>query len=178
MKKLIALSILSLSLGNGGYAQNCKDLKESKDAFTNKIEKKAVVTLGATMGTKWGVEFIQDDKETIMKWHIAMLGEYNTAIEAGTQLLLKLEDESILTLPTAEAAKPVTQAIGGGAGTVTVYSTFILKFVMNEEDLQKLAKALITNYKVDVSSMRIINPKEKEKQLKQIQNVCSCLLKK
>lgn len=175
MKKTLYLLTFALILGTNAIAQ-CGDVEEKKDAFTNKSTRHALIKIG-NMAIKWGVEVEASEGKTTMKWHIAMQGEFNQKVDVGTNLLLKLADGTVVKLPTAEASSPVTQAYNGGAGTVVIFTTYILKFDVAEETIAQLAKSPITDIKVDVPDQRIKNPKIKESQMEKIQDVFKCLLK-
>ena len=175
MKSTLFLVALSLVMSSSAIAQNCSELKEKKDPFTNKTEKTAKVTIGNLM-TKWSVDINQSDGQTYMKWGIAMQGDFKQVFEQGTQLLLKLEDGSVLQLPTSEPSSPVTKVTDGGAGTVNIFTIYYLKFDLTKETLGKLAKSEITDIKVNVPGQEIKNPKIKSNQMGKLQDIFSCLL--
>ena len=172
----IAIFVLLTSSTTASFAQNCKEVKEKKDAFTNKTEKSARIVIGNLM-TKWLVEMFQSDGATTMKWGIAMQGEYNQKLEEGTKLLLKLEDGTVLTLNTSEPTTPITQVLSGGAGTVNVFSQYNLKFNLDKETLSALSSSIITDIKVDVPGLPIKNPKIKSSQMEKVMDVSGCFLK-
>ncbi|WP_276132184.1 hypothetical protein [Polluticoccus soli] len=174
MKKSLFLFGVSLMLGISTYAQDCPGMKSKKDAFTNKTEKTGRVVLSGS-GLKWSVDLSQSEGKSSMKWGIAMNGEANQKIEKGTPLLLKLEDGSVVTIPTSETSSPVTQAASGGAGTVYVYSVYYLNFDLPKETLQKLAKSPITDLKIDVPGQELKSPKVKGKQTGKLQEMFTCL---
>ena len=176
MKKLIILLSLAMAFGTKAVAQ-CGDVEEKKDPFSNSTTKHALIKIG-NLAIKWGVEVDAADGKTTMKWHIAMQGEFNQKVDAGTNLLLKLADGTVLKLPTTESSSPVTQVYNGGAGTVVIFTTYILKFDIGNETIAQMAKSPITDIKVDVPDQRIKNPKIKENQMEKVQDVFKCLMKK
>jgi hypothetical protein len=175
MKKPLLLLALLLTIGANAFAQ-CGDVKEKKDPFSNKTTKHALVKLG-NLSIKWAVEVDEVDGNVGMKWSIAMQGEFNQRINEGTDLLLKLADGTVIKLPTTEPSNPVTQALNGGAGTINVFTTYVLKYNVPKETVAQLAKSPITDFKIDVSDQRIKNPKVKDNQMEKIQDVFKCLNK-
>jgi hypothetical protein len=107
-------------------------------------------------------------------WNIAMQGDFNQKINAGTNLLLKLADGTVIKLPTTETSNPVIQALNGGAGTINVFTTYVPKYNVPKETVAQLAKSPITDFKIDVSDQRIKNPKVKDNQMEKIQDVFKC----
>ena len=175
MKNPFLLSCLLLVLTCNAIAQDCDGVKEKKDPFTNKTEKSARVIIG-NLKIKWSVDVNQSDGETSMKWAIAMQGEFNQKFDVGTKLLLKLEDGTVLNLKTSEPSSPVTQAVNGGAGTINVFTTYSLKFVLSKESLTQLARSPIVDLKFDIPGQEIKNPKIKNNQMGKLQSVFTCLL--
>ncbi len=175
MKPLIMLAI-ALSVGISAKAQ-CGDVETKKDPFTDKTTKHARIKVG-NMSVKWAVDVDAVDDKVVMKWTIAMQGEFNQRIEPGTNLLLKLVDGTVLKLPTTETSSPVTRALNGGAGTVVIFTTYVLKFDMSDETIAKMARSPITEFKIDVPDQHIKNPKIKESQMENIQDVFKCIQKK
>ena len=179
MKKILTAAATLLFMSAGAYAQNCKLVKEKKDAFSDKSEKTAQVVTGKVSlmgGIKWLWEFHQADGATSIKLSIAMMGEFNQPFEQGTRLLLKLENGKVLTLTTVNNANPVTQALNGGSGTINVFTTYMLSFKPAKEDLTALSQSTITDLKVDIPDRTIVSPKVVKKQMEQIMNVSGCLL--
>lgn len=148
MKKILLSLTLLLAFGITAKAQ-CSDVEEKKDPFTNKTTKHARVKVG-NLSIKWAVDVDVVDDKTTMKWTIAMQGEFNQRIEPGTNLLLKLADGTVLKLPSMETSSPVTQALNGGAGTVVIFTTYVLKFDMSAESIAQMATSPITDFKIDV----------------------------
>jgi len=173
-RNFLLVLILSTCLSNLATAQDCGGVDEKKDAFSGKTVKSARIFVG-NLTTKWAVDLEQSEGATYMKWSIAVQGEYNQQLSVGTVLMLKLEDASIITLKTIEPTSPVTKATGGGAGTVNIFTTYILKFSLSRDDLAAMAKSPISDFKIDVAGQMIKNPKIKDKQMKKIMEASACL---
>ncbi|MDR3680979.1 MAG: hypothetical protein P4L41_13525 [Flavipsychrobacter sp.] len=174
MKKLLVLVFSLVCFATNTFAQDCKHVDETTDAFTNKTTKSAKITIGKG-GTKWLIEFNQSEGVTTMKWGIAMVGEYNQQFDKGTKLLLKLENGTVLTLATTEASAPVTQAVNGGAYGVAIFSTYYLKYDLSKESLTSLSGSPIADFKIDIPDQKIKNPNMTDKQTEKIKDVCTCL---
>ncbi|HRO43890.1 MAG TPA: hypothetical protein PL009_13720 [Flavipsychrobacter sp.] len=174
MKNLLILIGLMLSIHTASFAQ-CKELKEKKDDFSDKKERTGSVIIG-NLFTKWKIDFAQSEDGNFMTWGIAMQGEFNRVFEAGTLMLFKLEDGTMLRLNTMEPTSPVTQAIGGG-GSVQIFTTYLLKFQLDDETVRKFALSPIDNFKVEVPGLSIKNPPIKGKQMGNIQDVFQCMVK-
>lgn len=173
MKNLLMLIGLMLSTHAMSLAQ-CKELKEKKDDFSDKKERKGSVIIG-NLFTKWKVDFAQSEDGNFVTWGIAMQGEFNRIFEAGTVMLFKLEDGTVLRLTTVEPTSPVTQAVGGGSSGVQVFTTYLLKFQLDDETVRKFAKSPIDNFKVEVPGQSIKNPPIKDRQMGNIQDVFQCM---
>lgn len=169
------LLIGAILLLNVSASAQCKELKETKDAFSDHAERSAQVIIG-NMRIKWSVDVYQSDGRNSMKWGIAMIGEFNQRFEEGTLMLLKLEDGTILKLKTSEASNPVTQAVSGGPGIVNVFTQYVLRFDLDKETLKKLANSPITDIKVDVPDQKIESPKVKDKQMEKLRSLFECML--
>ena len=175
MKKILVLLTLTLSICATASAQKCnKVLKEKKDAFSSKPEKTARVVFG-NLTTRWLFDFSYIDGTSTVTLGIAMRGEFNQRLEVGTKLLLKLEDETVMTLETIEPTSPVTQVASGGAGTANIFTQYNLKFGLDEESINKLAASTITALKVDIPGQAIKNPPIKSKQMENVKDVFICL---
>jgi len=179
MKKIWILSLTLLASGLGTYAKNCKSVKDKKDAFSDKMERTAKVSIGKFNpmggGVKWLWEFLQADGATTFKLSVAMTGEFNQPFEQGTPLLLKLENGQLIKLETINSSNPVTQAITG-SGTVAIFTTYMLSFKPSKEELIALSQSVITDLKVDIPDRTIKSPKVVNNQMEQIMDICGCLL--
>lgn len=179
MKSLTFFFICIYTILNVANAQNCKGIKDKKDPFTNKIERKAEVTIGKASpfagGIKWRIDLNQVDGITTMKWNIAMMGEFNQAFPQGTKLLLRLDNGTILTQESTERSSPVTQAINGG-GVIHIFSTYTLSFTPDKEILESLSQSPITDIKVTVPDRHIESPKIVKKQMTDLMHAFNCFL--
>lgn len=173
MKKLLVI-LCACTLVYGPASAQCKKLKEKTDTFSGKTERTGHVVIG-NLATKWKIDFAQSGDESSMTWGIAMVGEFNQRIEAGTPLLLKLADGSVLKLPTATPSSPVTQVTNGGAGTANIFSVYYLKYNLPKDVLTKLSQAQITDFKIDIPGQEIKNPKIKDSQMEDLQEMFTCL---
>jgi len=175
MKKLLLLIGITLFMNAASFAQ-CKELKEKKDSFTDKKERSGSVIIG-NLFTKWKVDFSQSEDGNFVTWGIAMQGEFNRVFEAGTLMLFKLEDGTVLRLTTIDPTSPVTQAVGSGSGGVSIFTTYLLKFQLDNETVLKFAKSPIVDFKVEVPGQAIKNPPIKDRQMGNIQDVFECMAK-
>lgn len=175
MKKNLSLLALAILLSTAASAQKCdRVLKEKKDAFSDKTEKTARVVFGS-LTTRWLFDFSYIEGNSTVTLGIAMRGEFNQRLETGTKLLLKLEDETILTLETIEPTSPVTQVADGGAGTASIFTQYYLKFGLDDKTINTLSASTITAMKVDVPGQEIKNASIKKKQMEKVREVFGCL---
>lgn len=176
--KIVILSLFLSVVSLVGYSQ-CKSVKTSTDKFTKKEQKTASITVGSinmfTGGTKWLLEFVQEDGQTHLKANIAMKGEYNQIFDEATQMYLLLDNDNVVKVANAVSAKPVTKVISGN-GVVHVFTTYTLTFPLSKEDLQGLSSAHMIDLKVEVPDQKIKSPSISSKDGKQVRTISGCLL--
>lgn len=162
-----------------GYSQNCKAVKTQIDKFSKKETKNATINVGKinplTGGVKWRFEFIQENGNTTYLAHIAMIGEFNQVFGLDTKFYFLLDNDDVITLNNTVPAKPITQVLSGGPGTVNVFTTYVITCNLDKEDLLKLGTGVLTDVKVEVPGQKIKAPIITKKKGQQLQDVVNCL---
>lgn len=177
--KVIFISLLLLTASIAGYGQNCKGVKTEIDKFSKVETKNATINVGKINlfigGVKWKLEFIQENGETTYKANIAILGEFNQVFGLDTKFYFLLDNDEVVAVTNTLPAKPVTQVLNDGNGNVTVFTTYILTFNLDKEELLRLGKGVVTDVKVEVPDQKIKSPTITKNKGQQLQDVVNCL---
>jgi hypothetical protein len=165
MKKILFTSIvILLSLAN--YAQKCNYEFNGKDDFTGKVKKvtKDKIKMGVFV-------FLERTDETYsFRMEFKYYGALDQGIAKGTEVLFKLNDESVVKLYTIEDHMPSRQVVGQG-----VMSYVNLNCNISVAEVTKLSVSEIIKLRLSLGGKEftIDIPKGKAEDLKQS---ASCIL--
>ena len=165
---LAVISLVSLSSQTIAKRNICRNVKESKDAFTNEPTKSA--RLGITDGKGYWELFIEKKGDKYFLTVDAYSYTINqTSIPAGEKMLIKLQNEKLIELELTTECKP---KFYGGRSTI-----WSVKQEVDLKIIRRLSHSLIAAMKVNVQGTEVsltTNP-DKPKAMEAIMDAASCI---
>ncbi|MEI6022186.1 MAG: hypothetical protein WCR21_13750, partial [Bacteroidota bacterium] len=127
------------------FAQYKQELKTEKDPFTNEKVVSANYINKYTSGKMVLLENKSGKTKFGFEWSYP--GSFNTLIEKGAEIMLKLADGEVLKLTTTEDARPKLTAGIGGVFTAYMFEMEIEKVTLNKLSLQKIIMLRVPDLK-------------------------------
>lgn len=144
MKKVYLVGLIVLLSASFLSALPCMYINE-KDAFSGKIKRQTYGTAVASKSTSKLIAgpsltftFIQRGENLFVTIALPVAGKHEAPVAPGLELMIKYEDDSVMTLKTAEETKPMVGAMGG-VYAATVTTTFAYEFPITKKQLETFA---------------------------------------
>ncbi|MCK9208428.1 MAG: hypothetical protein M0P66_15050 [Salinivirgaceae bacterium] len=168
MKRLVfsMLFVLTIMLIMPAQAQKCKLDFDKKDPITGERVRRSYININ--MWAKMALYRANDDLRFELSF--ARGGEDNFAIPAGSKVYIKLGDESILELVSANEALPVSFVNGNQVAT-----SFAISYYITKEQMQQIGKFGIVFIKAAVINDITANYEVKKKKNKKITQSALCI---
>jgi len=169
MKKFLLSTLLLLAVMciMPAQAQKCKYDFDKKDPITGERIRRNFHSIN--LWAKMALYRANDD----IRFELNMVrgGEDNFSIPIGTKVFIKLEDESILELKSANKAVPVSFVTGN-----QVASSFAISYYITKEQIQKIATHGITFIKAMLIDEVSMNYEINKRKSKKIKKSASCMI--
>lgn len=169
MKKFLlsTLVLLSVMCIMPAQAQKCKYQFDKKDPITGERVRRNFHAIN--LWAKMALYRANDDIR--FELNMARGGEDNFSIPIGTKVFIKLEDESILELESANKAVPVSFVAGN-----QIASSFAVSYYITKEQMQKIATNGITFIKAMLIEDLSMNYEISSRKSKKIKKSASCMI--
>lgn len=171
--KWLFISLL-LIVSNVSLAQKCKFKEKGEDPISGEIFRKTKSKLKAPT---YGVNpfcflfFIRKGSEYQLEVHASDYGEQNRAILEGSELILKLGNDELITSLSNEKSFPETSFDLG-----SVVTEFKVIFNINEGTIQEIAKHGITYFRFEQLKNKLSEIEVSEKLSKKLKQNARCIL--
>jgi len=148
-------------------AQKCKYQFDKKDPITGERVRRNFHAIN--LWAKMALYRANDDIR--FELNMARGGEDNFSIPIGTKVFIKLEDESILELESANKAVPVSFVAGN-----QIASSFAVSYYITKEQMQKIATNGITFIKAMLIEDLSMNYEISSRKSKKIKKSALCMI--
>jgi hypothetical protein len=174
MKKItLLLAMFCLVAINGLYAQKCDFDKDELDAYS-KQKYRMVKHVFGSMVKKWVFIMEQKGDKYYVTLNMAENGDFiRNVAKAGTDLLMKMDNGTVVTATVETDAVPSVQLVNGNTA---INSQWMIKCVVTPEKLKLLSEALITGMRINMGDRDFDSPELKSKQGERIKQSAACLL--
>jgi hypothetical protein len=148
-------------------AQKCKYDFDKKDPITGERIRRNMHNIN--LWAKMALYRANDDIR--FELNLAKGGEDNFSIPIGSKIFIKLEDESILELKSANKAVPVSFVTGNQVAT-----SFAISYYISKEQMQKIATNGITFIKAMLIGEVSVNYEINKRKSKKIKKSAFCIV--
>ena len=169
--KILLLGILFIFTASQAYSQKCKYDYQKKDPITGEETKGSTFRVVRKNGFWWDLKLNKTGNQYNVGIYAIIGGAINEAIVPKSEINLKLEDGSIITIYANEEYRASLRPVG----TVGVVSDFNAVYNISEADMQKLASSPLEYVKMELGT-RTYDESLKAKQGKAFQRMAQCML--
>jgi hypothetical protein len=97
------------------------------------------------------VSIFETDSGIAFTLQFSVPGDLTVSIEKGEEMLVKLQNGSILSFTTIKNANPIAE-VKAAFASANINATYILTFTLTKEQLEILSQSPITDLKINYSS--------------------------
>lgn len=173
MKKGKLLLLCVMLMAAGSYAQKCDFDKDETDAYSKEHYRMVKHNFG-NLRKMWVFIMEQKGDQYFVTVNMAEIGDFirNVAKE-GTNLKLKLENNTIVEVPVVADAVPSVQLMGSN-----INSQWLIKCSVTPDKMKILSENPITGMRINMGDRDFDAPDLKSKQSNKIMGSAKCLLTK
>ena len=159
---LLIITVCSIKMN----AQNCKYDFDKEDPMTNERVRRNSYKLKPF----FTLSMYRKANENRIEVNVALAGEQNYRVEKEDKIFIKLGDDSLLTLTTADVANPVSYVQG-----YQVATNYAISYNISKEDVEKISKSgiAVTRLKLAEQEMTIESSK---REIRKTAEGASCML--
>ena len=166
---LLLAAFLTLMIPVVANAQNCKSVKETKDAFTNESVKKASFVIG-DYHLGWSVNLEKRDEQYYLGIDVYQIGDIQYTFPKGDKVTLKLANGKFVELENPKDITPVRETGG------TLVTRWAVNAKVEPVVYKRLSRSPITDIKVTIQEKDVVFSTIKEKQASRIVDAAACIL--
>lgn len=159
---LIGFSIQEVS------AQKCKYKVDETDPMSGDRVRRAKMTMD---GRDFVVNFYRKADEYRVEMEVALIGERNFVMPAGTELRLKLGNDNIASYKAAQEATPLSYVVG-----TQVATNFSATFYCSKSQMEELAAHGFKVVSIQLGDETLTREVGKDKKVEQTKANASCIL--
>lgn len=167
--KPTALLLLAFAaLSSSTFAQKCKYLLDEIDPMTEERVRRCKMTLE---GRDFVVNYYRKADEYRVEMEVALIGERNFVVAAGTPLSLKLGNGTVATFEAAQEATPVSYVAG-----TQVATNYSATFLCSPAAMEQLATHGFTVASIELGDETITRVVGNDKKQAKTQAHAACIL--
>jgi hypothetical protein len=166
----IGLLLLIIFLAVQSYSQKCWYDYHMKDPITDNEIKGITFNVGGFLDSRWQLELHKHGNQYFIGMYIKLNGNIREVITPENTIVFKLENGEIITIHANEDYVPTSQATQYG-----IVSWFNARYVIPEDDMQKIAASQLTYIRASVGT-QVYGGSISKKKGKLFQSNAKCIL--